>query len=69
MTTRGIDTNDCVKIAEFIDRAIQIGLSLQENSPKLIDFKKNVDNKLSENNNTLLQLKNEIISFTNNFSF
>ena len=30
MTTRGVEINDCQKIAEFIDRAITIGLSLQE---------------------------------------
>ena len=39
MTTRGINSDDCVKIAELIDRAIQSAITLQEGSPKLIDFK------------------------------
>ena len=69
MTTRGITSCDCVKIAEFIDRAIQTGITLQEGSPKLIDFKNKVDANLLENNSTLEKLNNEVLQFTERLRF
>ena len=69
MTTRGIDSDDCVKIAELIDRAIQVGISIQEGSPKLTDFKNKVDGHLIEENSTLLQLNQEVLQFTKRLRF
>ena len=69
MTTRGIGSDDCVKIAELIDRAIQSAITLQEGSPKLIDFKNKVNADLLENNSTLVQLNNEVLQFTERLRF
>ena len=69
MTTRGVERNDCQKIAEFIDRAITIGLSLQEGSPKLIDFKNKVHEELSKNDSLLQKLKDDVIQFTERLQF
>ena len=69
MTTRGIGRNDCQKIAEFIDRAINVGLSLQEGSPKLIDFKNKVDEELLKNDSLLQELSEDVIKFTERLQF
>ena len=66
---RGRERNDCQKIAEFIDRAITIGLSLQEGSPKLIDFKNKVNEELSKNDSLLQKLKDDVIQFTERLQF
>jgi glycine hydroxymethyltransferase len=69
MTTRGIGRNDCQKIAEFIDRAIIVGLSLQEGTPKLIDFKNKVDEELLKNDSLLQELSEDVIKFTERLEF
>ena len=69
MTTRGIGSDDCVKIAELIDRAIQSAITLQEGLPKLIDFKNKVNAALLEDNSPLVQLNNEVLQFTERLRF
>ena len=69
MTTRGIGPDDCVKIADFIDRAITTGIILQEGSPKLIDFKNKVNASLLENESSLIKIRNEVSQFTERLRF
>merc|ERR1712048_577014 len=65
MTTRGCTENDFKKIAEFLDRCLQIALAVQkEKGKKLVDFEKGlVDNK------DLDTLRGEVEEWASKFGF
>lgn len=67
MTSRGLKEDDFVKVAEFIDRAVQIALDEKKkvSSTKLIDFKKHIGN--GDNVPGLQDLKKDVISFSESF--
>jgi len=67
LTTRGFRENDIVQVALFIDRAIQIALSINLNDPNQTakDFKANM--KLDQYTQKLDELKEEIEVFASKF--
>jgi glycine hydroxymethyltransferase len=67
MTSRGLKEDDFLKVAEFIDRAVQIALDEKKkvSSTKLIDFKKHIGN--GDNVPGLQDLKKDVISFSESF--
>ena len=67
LTTRGLKDYDCPKLALLIHRAILIGKSVQTN--KLNDFKKIIDFMDEQEDNELVHLKNDILSYSNQFYF
>jgi len=65
MTTRGCTTQDFGKIAEFLDRAIQISLKIQqEKGKKLKDFELGLTG-----NKEIEQLRSDVQSFASGFGF
>ena len=65
LTTRGFTEKDFIKVTDFLDRAILIGLEIQNNSGnKLQDFINSLPN-----NEKLILLKNEINQFAEKFEF
>ncbi len=59
MSTRGCKEEEFIKIGEFLHRAIQIGLQIQEKSGKMLkDFVQEFDN-----NDELQDLKNDVKEF------
>mgnify|MGYP000173908631 CR=1 FL=1 len=67
LTTRGFKENDIVKVALFIDRAIQIALDINLNNPNQTskDFKANT--KLDQYTKKLNELKEEVETFAAQF--
>jgi glycine hydroxymethyltransferase len=67
MTSRGLKEADFVKVADFIDRAVQIALDEKKkvSTTKLIDFKKHIGN--GENIAALQELKKDVITFSESF--
>ncbi|KAI8582316.1 hypothetical protein K450DRAFT_228397 [Umbelopsis ramanniana AG] len=67
MTSRGLKEDDFVKVADFIDRAVQIALDEKKkvSTTKLIDFKKHIGN--GENIPALQELKKDVITFSESF--
>lgn len=72
MTTRGLLESDFERIVEFLDRGVQITKRLKEQSKgagtKLADFKAFVT-KNESGDKELLQLKKEVIEFSEKFDF
>ena len=65
LTTRGLKEQDFIKVVDFIDRVIIIALNIQEHTgSKLQPFINEF-----ENNSDLINLKNEINDFANQFEF
>lgn len=67
MTTRGLKEQDFVKIAEFIDRGVQIALKINkegENSKKLKSFKDSLHSHFPPE---AIKLKEEVIEFSKSF--
>lgn len=64
LTTRGLNETHCSIIADYINRAIEIGNNIK--AIKLKDFKKHVDNLIIDINSELNTIKKEVINFSNN---
>ena len=65
LTSRGLKEDDFIKVVEFIDNIINIALEIQkESGAKLVDFIKTM-----ETNTELINIKNNINNFANNFEF
>ena len=65
LTSRGLEEKDFIKVTEYLDKAIKIGIEIQIISGnKLQDFV----NELSKNED-LIQLKKEINEFSEKFEF
>ena len=65
LTTRGFKENDFIQVVDFLDRVIKIAINIQN---KVGNILKNFVNEF-ENNNDLILLRNEIISFSEKFDF
>ncbi|CAF1332916.1 unnamed protein product [Adineta ricciae] len=67
LTTRGLQENDIVRVAEFIDRAVKIAQEINQNDSNqlLKDFKANM--KLDQHAKKLDELKEEIENFASQF--
>lgn len=65
MTTRGMDENDFVKIAEFVDRGIKIAKGLKAEYPKMKDFRAALD---SAPNADIEALREDVETFTKAFT-
>ena len=69
LTTRGLKDYDCPRLAELIHKGIELALKISINSIKLNDFK-SVVNCMDENEESeLVHLKNDVISYSNQFFF
>ena len=65
MTTRGLVESDFKQVAVFLDRCIKIAIDIQNDKGKMLkDFLLNI-----ENNNDIIETRNDVISFSNNFEF
>merc|ERR1711879_611341 len=65
MTTRGLKENGFVKIAEFLDRVLQISLQIQkEKGKKLKDFEEGL-----KDSKEVLALKKDVETFATGFGF
>jgi len=65
MTTRGLNTEDFVKVAEFLDRCCQISLKIQkEKGKKLKDFETGL-----EENVDIKALRSEVEAFAVKFGY
>merc|ERR1719310_1992251 len=65
MTTRGCTVEDFKKIAEFLDRCLQIALQIQnEKGKKLKDFELGL-----KDNKEVLQLKKDVEAFASGFGY
>ena len=69
MTTRGINKQDCITIADIIHSTIQFAISIQKDTKKLIDFKNLVNHHLSKEDSQLSLLKKKVKSLTKNLDF
>ena len=67
MTTRGLTEKDCECLADLIHRSIELGKNID--AKKLVDFKDKVDSHFKEENKEFIQLKEDIILFSSQFSF
>jgi glycine hydroxymethyltransferase len=65
MTSRGFVESDFEQVADFIDRAIELGVEIQKQSgPKLSDF----NSWIEENNpGPLEELKNDVEALASGF--
>ena len=65
MTTRGLKEEDFVKVADYIDRCVNIALAIQkEKGKKLSAFLENI-----QSNEDILKLREEVREFSNQFHF
>merc|ERR1712139_137622 len=65
MTTRGCNADEFKKIAEFLDRCVQIALKVQsEKGKKLKDFEEGL-----QNNTAVLELKKDVEAWTLGFGY
>merc|ERR1719373_1123768 len=65
MTTRGCSTEDFKKVAEFLDRCLQIALQIQkEHGKKLKDFENGLNNCKE-----VLELKKDVETFATGFGY
>lgn len=63
MTTRGLKEDDFVTVAQFLDRAVNIGLRIQSKTGKKIkDF-----NPAAEKDEEIVQLRKDVIEFSKKF--
>ena len=65
MTTRGLKGNDIITLSNLIRRTIELGIELQEDCIKLVDFKK----KLDEEKDKLFEIRKDVIEFSKEFVF
>ena len=65
MTTRGLKENDIITLSNLIRRTIELGIDLQKDCIKLVDFKK----KLDEEKNQLFEIRKDVIEFSKEFVF
>eukprot|EP00871_Galdieria_phlegrea_P001576 jgi/Galph1/2419/GphlegSOOS_G1100.1 len=64
MTSRGLTEKDFDKVAEFVDRGVQLAAEIKKNSgPKLKDFKESID----KYNSTINELKQQVEQFSSSF--
>ena len=66
LTTRGMNEDDFIIVADLLDETIKLGLAIQEKSgKKLIDFK----NELSNNIDKINEIKEKVNTFADKFEF
>ena len=65
MTTRGLKESDIITLSNLIRRTIELGIHLQKDCIKLVDFKK----KLDEEKNQLFEIRKDVIEFSKEFIF
>lgn len=66
LTTRGMNENDFITVANLLDETIKLALTIQEKSgKKLVDFKKELENHKNE----IETIKNKVNEFANKFEF
>ncbi|KAJ3450762.1 serine hydroxymethyltransferase [Anaeramoeba flamelloides] len=70
LTTRGLKELDFVKIAQFLDRGIQLTKEIKSRTKgkKIVDFKKQLKSEL-KSNTKLIQIKKEVEEFARSFPF
>jgi len=69
VTSRGLKEEDMRVVAEFIDRGIKIGLSIQEKSgTNLNEFKNQMKQQLLAQDSDLNQLGEEVKNFSKKFT-
>ncbi len=69
MTTRGMCTYDCERLALLIDRTINVGIEMGNDNKKLVDFKKNIDEIINIENSDLQKIQQDVISFAKMFQY
>ena len=69
LTTRGFDENDFVKVGEFIDKAVNLCIKIQDKSgKKLTDFK-NMSSNDPELKKDIEKLREDVEMFASKFDF
>jgi glycine hydroxymethyltransferase len=68
LTTRGMNENDMILVANFLDRVINLAIDIQQkhNCKKLNDFINTINNDISIKDQ-IINIKNEIIIFSKSF--